>query len=65
MHMNQIANGWVRSVTVLNGDMAVYLWGCVFTSIDSVTVASKPSRGYFGGHRGVWMEHGSDTLVKK
>lgn len=63
--MNQVANGWIRGVTVVNADMGIYLWGCVFTSIDSVTLTNSQPRGWYNGHRGVWMEHGSDTMLKK
>jgi hypothetical protein len=40
--------------------------GTVFTTIDGLELVSTPSqRGWFNGHRGVWMEHGSDNIMKK
>lgn len=65
LHMNQVVNGWIRSVTVKNSDMGIYLWGCVFTTIENVTLTNTYPRGWFNGHRGIWLEHGSDTIVKK
>ena len=66
IHLNQVANGWIRDVNVINGDMGLYLWGTVFCQVEDVEVGSKPvERGWFNGHRGIWLEHGSDTLFKK
>ncbi len=42
---------------------AVYLWGSVFCTIDGLVVNNQGgSRGWFNGHRGIWLEHGSDNL---
>jgi hypothetical protein len=38
----------------------------VFCTIEGLDLASTPSqRGWLNGHRGVWLEHGSDNLMKK
>ena len=64
--MNQVANGWVRNVEVVNGDLGLYLWGAVFTTVDNLVLAARPSpRGFYNGHRGIWSEHGSDNLFRK
>ena len=66
IHLNQVSNGWVRGVRVENGDMGVYFWGTVFCTLDDLELVSTPvQRGWFNGHRGVWLEHGSDNLMKK
>lgn len=34
-------------------------------TIENVELVSTPSqRGWHNGHRGVWLEHGSDNLMK-
>ncbi|KAF8072832.1 hypothetical protein HT031_000492 [Scenedesmus sp. PABB004] len=64
LHLNQVSHGWVRGVGVNNSDMGVYLWGCTFTTIDDLRLSNSAPRGWLNGHRGIWMEHGSDCLVK-
>ncbi|KAI8466265.1 MAG: hypothetical protein J3K34DRAFT_460951 [Monoraphidium minutum] len=65
IHLNQVSNGWVRGVRVENGDMGVYFWGTVFCTIENVDLVSTPrDRGWHNGHRGVWLEHGSDNVMK-
>eukprot|EP00879_Flechtneria_rotunda_P032519 GHRR01035736.1.p1 GENE.GHRR01035736.1~~GHRR01035736.1.p1 ORF type:complete len:835 (+),score=148.35 GHRR01035736.1:180-2684(+) len=64
LHLNQVVNGWVRGVTVVNSDMGLYLWGCVWTQVDDIILTNSVSRGWYNGHRGMWMEHGSDCLIK-
>lgn len=63
LHLNQVANSWVRGVTISNSDMGVYLWGAVFTTLDGVLLTNSKPRGWFNGHRGIWIEHGSDCLI--
>lgn len=60
-----MVNGWVRSVTVRNSDMGVYTWGSVFTTISGLTLTNSKPRAWYNGHRGLWMEHGSDSMVTK
>lgn len=63
IHLNQVVNGWVKDVAVVNSDMGVYFWGSAFCTIDGLTIANDGgSRGWFNGHRGIWLEHGSDNL---
>ena len=51
---------------VENGDLGLYLWGCVFCSVEGLELADAPEpRGTEAGHRGVWLEHGSDTLMRE
>jgi len=72
IHMNQVADGWVRNVRVLNADAAVYWWGTQSCSVESVVIDATEPRGNYSnptimnqnGHRGVWLEHGSDNLVR-
>ncbi|WIA28982.1 hypothetical protein OEZ86_011499 [Tetradesmus obliquus] len=63
LHLNQVVNGWVRGVTVRNSDMGVYTWGSVFTTISGLTLTNSKPRAWYNGHRGLWMEHGSDSMV--
>jgi hypothetical protein len=65
IHFNQVAHGWLRGLSILNSDSAIYLWGCTFVSVEDLLLDVSQSRGAYDGHRGVWLEHGSDTLVKK
>jgi hypothetical protein len=66
IHLNQVANGWVKDVSIENSDMGVYFWGCVFCSIEGLVLASVPAeRGPESGHRGIWLDHGSDSLIRK
>lgn len=66
IHFNQVVNGWVRGVTVRNGDMGVYLWGTAFCVVEDLVLTSYPrERAWYNGHRGVWLEHGSDSILKK
>ncbi|KIY99225.1 hypothetical protein MNEG_8737, partial [Monoraphidium neglectum] len=65
IHLNQVANGWVKDVSIENSDMGVYFWGCVFCSIEGLVLASVPAeRGPESGHRGIWLDHGSDSLIR-
>jgi hypothetical protein len=45
--------------------MRAHSWGSTFTTVDGLTISTTAPRGEFGGHRGIWLEHGSDNLVKK
>ena len=72
IHFNQVADGWVRDVTIVNSDAGVYLWGAQSCAVDNVRIAttrprgnaSDPTIGNQNGHRGVWLEHGADNLVR-
>jgi hypothetical protein len=65
LHLNQVVHGWVRGVTVRNSDMGVYTWGSVFVTISGLTLSNSKQRAWYNGHRGVWMEHGSDSMLSK
>lgn len=65
LHLNQVVNGWVRGVTVRNSDMGVYTWGSVFCTISDLTLTNSKQRAWYNGHRGVWMEHGSDSMLTR
>lgn len=61
-----MVNGWVRGVTVNNGDMGVYFWGTAFCTIEDLVLAATPRvRAWQNGHRGIWLEHGSDNMLRK
>jgi hypothetical protein len=39
--------------------------GTVFCTIEGLDLVSTPAqRGWLNGHRGVWLEHGSDNMMK-
>jgi hypothetical protein len=65
IHFNQVVNGWVRNVQIVNADCGFYSWGSVFTTVDGLSLYTTKSRGEYAGHRGVWMERGSDNMIKK
>lgn len=49
-----------------NSDMGVYFWGTARCTIEGLELTSSPSpRGQMEGHRGVWLEHGGDNMMKK
>ncbi|GBF97581.1 hypothetical protein Rsub_10717 [Raphidocelis subcapitata] len=60
----QVVNGWVKDVDVVNSDMGFYSWGSAFCTVDGLRLGATESRGALDGHRGVWLERGSDNLVK-
>jgi hypothetical protein len=40
--------------------------GCVFCTIETLELTSTPAqRGWHSGHRGVWLEHGGDNVLKR
>jgi hypothetical protein len=46
--------------------MGVYFWGTAFCVVEDVVLTAFPrERNWFNGHRGIWLEHGSDTILKK
>jgi hypothetical protein len=63
IHFNQLAHSWVRDVRIHNSDSGFYSWGMVFCTILNLEISSGP-RGFDNGHRGIWLERGSDNLIK-
>jgi hypothetical protein len=71
LHFNQVADGWVRNVKILNADAGVYFWGTQSCEISEVELRATRPRGNMtnltignqNGHRGVWIERGADNLV--
>ncbi len=64
----QLYNSFVRNVNIWNSDSGIYSWGsaqCTFTDI-VVGLAAGCKRGTGAdGHRGVWLEHGTENLVTR
>ncbi len=49
--------------SLLHLSAAVYLWGTVWTTVDGLVVDNQGgSRGWYNGHRGIWLEHGQENV---